>query len=213
VTARDAERTRGTIGRERVLALRAKFTGAEFDPSWFLDTSSETPHQTVARLLETLASKESSTPVLRAPLPSDESFLLALTERLGAFPVPPWRTAAMVAASDHPILLEALHRPEPDTLILIAEPEPGNPAGFIFATSKTDYFTGERHAHIEILAVRPEMERRGIARKLMEGAEEWARSRGYGQITLNVFAQNEGARRVYDRLGYQPELVRYWKGL
>jgi ribosomal protein S18 acetylase RimI-like enzyme len=156
---------------------------------------------------------EASKPMLRKPLPSDEPFLLAITERLASFPVPRWRTAEMIAAADHAILLDALHRPNPETLILVAEPEPGRPAGFIFATSKTDYFTGERHAHIEVLAVLPEMERRGIGRSLMEAAEAWATSRGYGQMTLNVFAQNEGARAVYDRLGYHQELVRYWKAL
>ncbi|MEO8451367.1 MAG: GNAT family N-acetyltransferase [Gemmatimonadota bacterium] len=151
--------------------------------------------------------------MLRPPLPSDEQFLIALTERLAAFPLPPWRTAAEVAAADHPILLDALRRPSPDSLVLVAEPEPGQRAGFIFATTRTDYFTGQPQGYIEVLAVVPGMERRGIGRALMDGAEQWARSLGYTQMTLNVFARNEAARAVYDRLGYEPELLRYWKQL
>ena len=49
--ARDAQRSRRPLGHERIAALRAKFTGRVFRPEWFLDTSTETAEQTVARLV------------------------------------------------------------------------------------------------------------------------------------------------------------------
>jgi hypothetical protein len=50
--ARDAARgRRRPIGPDAIAALRAKFTGKIFKPRWFVDTSADTPEQTVARLL------------------------------------------------------------------------------------------------------------------------------------------------------------------
>ena len=48
---RDARRTRGSLGPERVASLYAKFVGTVFDPGCFLDTSEDSPEQTVQRLL------------------------------------------------------------------------------------------------------------------------------------------------------------------
>ena len=50
--ARDALRSTGRLGADRVASLRSKFTGAMFGAECFIDTSDETPEQTVTRLLE-----------------------------------------------------------------------------------------------------------------------------------------------------------------
>ncbi len=49
--ARDAGRLRGSLGAERVAELHAKFTALVFPGSWFLDTSEQSPAETVAELL------------------------------------------------------------------------------------------------------------------------------------------------------------------
>ena len=152
-------------------------------------------------------------PLLRPATSSDEPFLLALTSRLAAFDLPPWRTAEEIALADHGIVRHALSHPSPETSIVIAEDPPGTPVGYVFATTQNNYFTGKPQAHIEILAVAPVAERRGIGRALLDAIEGWAVGRGYGEITLNVFADNERARVVYDRLGYRAEMLRYRKAL
>jgi GNAT superfamily N-acetyltransferase len=150
-------------------------------------------------------------PLLRPATVADEAFLLALTPRLADFPLPPWRTAPEIAAADHPILQGAVHRPTPETLILVALDPPPIPAGYVFVTTHDDYFTKRPHAHVEILAVTPDAVGRGLGRVLLEAAEAWAKERGYGAIGLNVSATNERARAVYEHLGYRPETVHYWK--
>jgi hypothetical protein len=51
--ARDAARVRRQpIGPDPIAGLRAKFTGKIFEPGWFLDTSADTPEQTVTRLVD-----------------------------------------------------------------------------------------------------------------------------------------------------------------
>jgi GNAT superfamily N-acetyltransferase len=152
-------------------------------------------------------------PVIRPAVPADEAFLIALTPRLADFPVPPWRTREEIAVADHAILREALRQPSADACILVAEEPAGTPVGYAFTTTRTDYFTHELHAHVEVLAVSESAAGRGVARALMDATEQWARERGYRRITLNVFERNARARAVYDRLGYAPETLHYIKQL
>lgn len=144
----------------------------------------------------------------------DEAFLLGLLPRLADFPLPEWRTADEIARGDRSILLEALHGRLEHAAILVAELSSGGErAGYVFATTKHDYFTRAAHAHVEVIAVTPEAERRGVARLLMQAVEQWAGRRGYRHVTLNVFDQNSRAKALYDSLGYEAETVHYRKSL
>jgi ribosomal protein S18 acetylase RimI-like enzyme len=151
--------------------------------------------------------------VLRAAVPGDAPFLTSVTERLGSFPVPPWRTAAEIAAADLRQMIPALHQSGDEWLMLVAERSPSEPLGCLFVTTEQDFFTGRPGAHIEVVAVVPQAEGQGLARRLLEEGEAWARSRGYDHVTLNVFVANTRARAVYEHLGYAAETVRYRKSL
>jgi ribosomal protein S18 acetylase RimI-like enzyme len=144
----------------------------------------------------------------------DEPFLVGLTPRLADFPLPPWRAAEEIAQADRRQLHDALRGELLHSAILVAELSPGGErAGYVFATTKHDYFTRAAHAHVEILAVEAEAEGRGVARALMNAIEQWSRRRGYTWVTLNVFDRNARARELYDDLGYEPETVHYRKAL
>ncbi len=150
--------------------------------------------------------------LIRPAAPADREPILRLSERLADFPVPPWRTAAEIAGADLPILLAALRQPAAESLRLVVV-ERDRLLGFLFAAERADYFTGERLVHVEDLALDSGAEGKGLARGLMEAAEDWARGRGCRRVTLNVWAQNERAVGLYRRLGYQPETVHYIKEL
>ena len=151
---------------------------------------------------------------IRPARADDEPFLIDLTPRLADFSLPAWRTANEIAQSDRQILREALGGRLPGSVILVAASDSGGErAGYVFATTKSDYFTHVDHAHVEVLAVDPHAEGRGVARALMAAVEEWSRLRGHSWITLNVFDRNIRARGLYDRLGYEPEIIHYRKAL
>jgi ribosomal protein S18 acetylase RimI-like enzyme len=145
--------------------------------------------------------------------PADEAAVLGLTQRLADFPYPSWRTAEEIVGADREILLEALRHPAERTSVLVAEDDTGAVIGCAFSSLQRDYFTGAPHVHLEILAVGPRSERRGIARALVQAVEAWARRRGCAFLTLNVFASNARARAAYDRLGFVPETLRYRKAI
>jgi len=150
---------------------------------------------------------------IRAATPADHDALIALTARLADFPRPAWRTAHEIAVADNAILLAAVAAPGADTVVLVSGAAGAALDGVVFVATKTDYFTGERHAHVEVLAVAPRVQGRGVARALMAAAESWTRARGDTFITLNVFDANARARGIYARLGYLPETVHYRKRL
>ena len=151
---------------------------------------------------------------IRPARQDDEAFLVGLMPRLADFPLPAWRTAEEIAQADRHLLHDALTGVLSHSAILVAELSPGGErAGYVFATTKHDYFTRAAHAHVEIIAVEPAAEGRGVARALMDAIEQWARRRGYRLVTLNVFDRNARARALYDSLGYEIETVRYRKAL
>src|SRR6476661_3746114 len=53
------------------------------------------------------------------------------------------------------------------------------------------------------LSVAEDWRGRGVGTALMAAAEDWARARGATRMILDLAAANEGARRLYDRLGYE----------
>lgn len=148
---------------------------------------------------------------IRAAQSKDEPYLLELTRRLAEFPLPPWRSAKEIADADHTILLDSLRTSRDDAFIGVAESSAAEHLGYVFATTRRDYFTGAMLAHVEVLAVEEKAEGRGVARALMEAVEDWAAGRGYAGVTLNVFATNERARGLYEHLGYLPETLHYMK--
>jgi GNAT superfamily N-acetyltransferase len=60
----------------------------------------------------------------------------------------------------------------------------------------------------------PQHQGKGIARKLMDFAEQWAREQKYIAIRLDTFSQNERNQRFYDNRGYTnlgPVFLKYKK--
>ncbi|WP_159787134.1 GNAT family N-acetyltransferase [Sodalinema gerasimenkoae] len=75
--------------------------------------------------------------------------------------------------------------------------------GCLWLGNAVDQLDGDRHAHIFLLYVDPEHRRQGIGSALVHHAETWARQRGDRQLGLQVFADNQPAINLYEKLGYR----------
>ena len=53
------------------------------------------------------------------------------------------------------------------------------------------------------ISVLEEWRGRGVGKALMAAAERWARERGAARMVLDMSAENAGALRFYERLGYR----------
>jgi GNAT superfamily N-acetyltransferase len=141
---------------------------------------------------------------------SDREFVLGIARRLADFDLPEWRSSAEIVAGEARTLEGFFRQPPPGMELLVAEAA-GEPAGFALLETGRDYFDRREHAHLGILAVARESEGLGVGSALVGAAEEWTRRRGLGKLTLNVFHRNARARRLYERLGFVPETLRYVK--
>ena len=148
---------------------------------------------------------------IRAARRADEPALLKLSERMANFPVPEWRSAQEITDADGRSMVNAVGLAHPDSEVFIAERH-GEVVGCLHMLVSRDFF-GRRHAHISVIAVSEEAEGTGAGRTLMAYAERWARDRGLDIITLNVFAANARARRLYEKAGFEVELLKYAKPL
>lgn len=132
-----------------------------------------------------------------------------MAARMAGFPVPAWRSAEEICEADGRDVVRAALAAGPDHDVFIAEVD-GAPAGCLYVHTAEDFF-GRPHAHVSVIATTAEAEGTGVGRALMAHAEAWARDRGLSLLTLNVFAANSRARRFYERLGFDVEMVKYAK--
>jgi ribosomal protein S18 acetylase RimI-like enzyme len=96
-------------------------------------------------------------------------------------------------------------------LLYLAKEEEGQCLGMVtlhdyqpaeYALVKWQFVT-DRFMVIHRLAVHPHFEGQGLAKRLMEFAEEKARDGGYEAIRLDAFTENPRALGLYNRLGYR----------
>jgi GNAT superfamily N-acetyltransferase len=102
--------------------------------------------------------------------------------------------------------------PDGASLSVAVDPS-GAVLGVLFLETRHDYFTGAPHGHVGVLAIAESAEGRGLGRTLLARADAWGRAQGFDRLTLTVFDGNVRARRLYERAGYRPDLVRYRKDL
>ena len=60
----------------------------------------------------------------------------------------------------------------------------------------------DKNIVVHRLAVRPDQQGKGLARKLMDFAEQWARENKYDAIRLDTYSQNPRNQRFYTKRGY-----------
>jgi GNAT superfamily N-acetyltransferase len=146
--------------------------------------------------------------IIRKAAAADRPFLDSLDDRLIAEAAGPGLSRADFAAFQASYTKSALDAPPPGAVTLLAEDEAGTPLGYIHLEPTEDMLSGATVGYVSILAVTAEAEGRGVASRLMQEAEEWARGLGYRFLLLDVFGSNATAQRFYERKGYAADSLR-----
>jgi GNAT superfamily N-acetyltransferase len=141
----------------------------------------------------------------------DDDFILALVPRFVDFTLPPWRRRHECIEGIRNDLLRHLENSPANSDLFVAEDADGERVGFIHLQRTEDFFTRRSNCHISDLAVLPEQEGKGVARALLQHADDWARQHHCQLLTLAVFPGNERARALYESCGYGVDLLRMAK--
>lgn len=151
-------------------------------------------------------------PRIRPATADDDAFILALAGRFTDFPLPRGRDRATTDAGIRADLARHLHE-RPDASHFFVIEDPAGRAGFVHLQLVDDFFGAGLLCHVSDLAIAPGHEGRGLARRLLEHAEAFARDRGCVRLTLAVFEGNLRARTLYERFGFGTDLLRMGKPL
>jgi GNAT superfamily N-acetyltransferase len=150
---------------------------------------------------------------IRRATTDDRDFMFDQAARLAAVAALPWHTSDDVLRFQHRFMTNTLARAEAECGTFIAEDDSTQRLGFVHIEASTDAITLEACAYVALLAVIEAAEGQGVATRLMEAAEDWARAQGFRLICLDVFANNQRARAFYARHGYQDDALRLTKAL
>jgi GNAT superfamily N-acetyltransferase len=150
---------------------------------------------------------------IRPATPDDTAFILSLVPRFVEFKLPKGRRKRECAAAIQADIERALRSPEEEAAFFISEAEPGERTGFLHLQVMRDFFAGSRNGHISDLAVADGHDGHGIGRALLDHAEQWARGHQCERLTLAVFPGNARARALYERAGFDGDLLRMQKPL
>src|SRR5262245_28608117 len=107
-----------------------------------------------------------------------------------------WKACALTRPQNDPYKDIAFARGKPHSDVLVAEQD-----GAICATVMLGH-DGHR-GMLYYLAVKPELQGRGLGRAAVAAAEAWLRERGVWKINLLVRTENEKVQRFYEALGYE----------
>ena len=91
-----------------------------------------------------------------------------------------------------------------DRLYLLAQ-EGSSISGFLEGKiiRLPEMFTHMNSFHISVVYVIPESRRRGIATAMVHEALKWASERGCREADLNVLYDNDNAKNLYKKLGFE----------
>jgi GNAT superfamily N-acetyltransferase len=146
--------------------------------------------------------------VIRPAVAADRDFLVSLDDRLIEEAVVPEITRDDLVAFQSAYTRDALDDDKPGVATLVAVDRTGKPLGYVQLEPHRDMLTGGTSGYVSILAVRAEAEGCGVAKRLLEAADDWAVRAGFRFLLLDVFASNATARRFYARRGFVDESLR-----
>ena len=150
---------------------------------------------------------------LRVAIAPDLEPIRGLLPRLADFDLPAGRFAEDVWRGDDDMFRQWANGKREDLEVIVAEDTNKRISGVVAISMRKDAIADAASSHLEVLMIGKSDEGRGLGARLIKTAESRARELGATSMTLNVFAANQQARRLYEKSGFYSEVVRYNKWL
>lgn len=130
----------------------------------------------------------------------DAAELVRLLDRVGQEEVYIADERALLTAEQEAAIIRQRN---PELQVILLAEQRGQVAGSLEMIRGA--VTKNAHTALFGMALHPEYRGRGLGEGLLRSAEQWARDVGVLKISLAVFATNERAIRLYQRVGYHEE--------
>lgn len=96
--------------------------------------------------------------------------------------------------------------PEAEVVVAVAGEEIIG-SGYAQIRQAKDYLRHSRFAYLGFMYVKPAFRGQGINQKVLDALTNWIKEQGIAEIRLEVYAENEGAKRAYAKAGFTPNLL------
>ncbi|MBX2879779.1 MAG: GNAT family N-acetyltransferase [Granulosicoccus sp.] len=143
---------------------------------------------------------------------SDLPAIEALLPRLAEFDVPEHRKPEELWHGDRDMIQAWASDLRADIDVAVAVIR-DSIEGVAVISARKELLNGEPSAHLEVLAVSRKAQGSGIGSALIREAESMASAKGALSMSLHVFSVNHRARKLYERHGFDTELLRCYKRL
>lgn len=145
---------------------------------------------------------------IRLAEPHDEQAILELLPLLADFDLPEGRDASDLWTSDAKLLQQVIAGTMQSSFARVAIDAQHQVCGVTLVSLRSELMSHTPSAHLEAIVVHPDARGTGLAKILLDDTEKQAKERGAKSLSLHVFANNYRARKIYDREGFDSELIR-----
>ena len=150
---------------------------------------------------------------IRYATPEDGEKMFAQLPRLAAFQLPNNRKPEDTYTGDGKMLRNWIAGNEQDCFVYVAVDANNEILGWSYVRMQPEFMSYEPGSHLEVILVDESASGQGIGQALLEASEVEAKKRGAQSMTLHVWTNNSRARAMYEKNGFNGELMRYLKRL
>lgn len=80
-------------------------------------------------------------------------------------------------------------------------------SGYVLIKTAKDYFKHERYGYLGFMFVTPEARGKGINGLIIDEMKAWCKRHSIYEIRLEVYTENPGAIRAYEKMGFVEQIV------
>lgn len=103
-------------------------------------------------------------------------------------------------------LLELIKSVEAEVLVAVTGDQIVG-SGYAKIVDAKPYQKYAKYVHLGFMYVRPEYRGQGINKLILEALTSWAKERNISEVRLQVYDQNESAKKAYSKAGFKPNLL------
>ncbi|HMH23257.1 MAG TPA: GNAT family N-acetyltransferase [Puia sp.] len=86
-------------------------------------------------------------------------------------------------------------------------------SGYARIENSKHYLIHPQHAYLGFMYVLPEYRGKGVNQLIIDGLKDWALTKGMIEMYLEVYPQNAGAIKAYERAGFSNYLLKMRMGI